>query len=165
MVSTSFAPANLLDGPVPYGGTQISVRDDACGSMHTRPDRQMGDKAQTLKLVREAAAGFVATADLPTSSPDAKVVLVSRDPRMWWNSIAALSGYTAVVVRPLNPKGQLLEMQLSEGWEPLMNDAAATDSHTKKVLIKVFQVWPGIISATGVAVKARSLHISDSERN
>lgn len=62
--------------------------------------REAGDKEETLKLVRKATAGFVATADLPPSDfipemmelyPEAKVVLVRRDPEKWWNSIAALT--------------------------------------------------------------------------
>jgi hypothetical protein len=54
-------------------------------------------------MVREATAGFVATADLPPSDfmaemmelyPDAKVILVRRDPEKWWNSVAALTSRT-----------------------------------------------------------------------
>lgn len=65
--------------------------------------RDTGDKETTLKLVREATAGFVGTADLPPSDfmpemvelyPEAKVVLVRRDPVKWWNSIAALTSRT-----------------------------------------------------------------------
>ncbi|XXH02667.1 hypothetical protein Hte_009049 [Hypoxylon texense] len=234
-VSMSLALAKLLDGPVLHGGTQILVRDDEYCSLWIKAykARNAGDKAQTLKLVREATAGFVATADLPPADfmsemmelyPDAKVVLVRRDPQKWWDSIAALSGWTApwwfgVVmapipgwrylpsfvteysrstlklagltentdsaaqliklggphileahnekVRSLVPKSQLLEMELSEGWEPLCrflgvpvpdeafpraNDAKAADDYAVKVLFKVFQVWLGIFSAAGVTV-------------
>lgn len=77
--------------------------------------REAGDKELTLKLVQKATAGFVATADLPTSDfmpemmqlyPDAKVILVRRDPERWWNSIAALTSRTtpwwlSVAVAPI----------------------------------------------------------------
>lgn len=65
--------------------------------------REAGDKEATLKLVRKATQGFVATADLPPADfipemlelyPDAKVVLVRRDATRWWNSIAALTSRT-----------------------------------------------------------------------
>lgn len=65
------------------------------------------------------------------------------------------------------PEGQLLEMDLSEGWGPLCkvldvsvpneqfprtNDAAATDSYATKVLLKVLGVCVGIFSATGIVL-------------
>lgn len=65
--------------------------------------REAGDKERTLKLVRKATAGFTVVADLPPIDfmpelmelyPDAKVVLVRRDPEKWWNSISALSSRT-----------------------------------------------------------------------
>lgn len=70
-------------------------------------------------------------------------------------------------VRSVVPKEQLLEMDLSEGWQPLCkfldvpipnepfpraNDAAAADSYATKVLLKVFGVWVGILSTTGIAL-------------
>jgi hypothetical protein len=65
--------------------------------------RNAGHRETTLKLVQKATAGFVGTADLPPSDfmpelmelyPDAKVVLVRRDPVKWWNSVAALTSRT-----------------------------------------------------------------------
>lgn len=65
--------------------------------------RNAGDTETTLKLVRKATAGFVGTADLPPSDfmpemiqlyPEAKVILVKRDPEKWWNSIATLTSRT-----------------------------------------------------------------------
>ncbi|KAI1402636.1 P-loop containing nucleoside triphosphate hydrolase protein [Hypoxylon fuscum] len=105
-VSTSLALAKLVDGPVLHGGTQVLVRDDDYCSLWIKAyeARNAGDKEQTLKLVRQATAGFVATADLPPADfmpemmelyPDAKVVLVRRDPVKWWNSLAAVSSRTA----------------------------------------------------------------------
>lgn len=173
--------------------------------------------------------------------PDAKVVLVRRDPEKWWNSIATLTSRTtpwwlgAVLapipgwrylakfasvysrstlrlaglenkdasptdliekggprklnlthlfylaannsslvdiltahndrVRSLVPKGQLLEMDLSQGWEPLCkflgvpipdepfpraNDAKAADEYATKVLLGVLKVWVGIFSTIGL---------------
>ncbi|KAI0483407.1 hypothetical protein GGR56DRAFT_624241 [Xylariaceae sp. FL0804] len=104
-VSMSMALDRLLDGPVHHGGTQILIRDDDYCRLWIKAyeARNAGNKAETLKLVREATAGFVATADLPPADfmpemmelyPDAKVVLVRRDPQKWWDSVAALTSRT-----------------------------------------------------------------------
>jgi hypothetical protein len=205
-----------------------------------------------LKLVQKATAGFVATADLPPSDfmaemmeiyPDAKVVLVNRDPEKWWNSVAALTSRTTpwwlgIVMAPIPgwrylptfakeysrstlklagltkdtaspvelikhggprkslllcwldsnteqhitidilqrhhdrvrsivPKDQLLEMDLTQGWEPLckflgvpipdepfprVNDAQAADQYATKVLFKVLLVWLSIFSVVGASM-------------
>lgn len=67
-------------------------------------------------------------------------------------------------VRALVPKGQLLEMEVSEGWEPLCrflgvpvpdepfpraNDAVAADRYATGVILKSFGVWSGILAVTG----------------
>jgi hypothetical protein len=58
--------------------------------------KRAGDKARTLKLVRELMSGFVGCADMPPLDflpellelyPDAKVVLTTRDPDKWLESI------------------------------------------------------------------------------
>lgn len=66
-VSMSMALDELLDGPMLHGGTQILIRDDNYCSLWIKAyqARNAGDKETTLKLVREATAGFVGTADLP----------------------------------------------------------------------------------------------------
>ncbi|KAI0172542.1 P-loop containing nucleoside triphosphate hydrolase protein [Hypoxylon sp. FL1284] len=234
-VSMALALEKLLDGPACHGGTQIMQRhDDYCRLwVDAYKARDAGDKERTLKLVREATAGFVATADMPVVSfmeemielyPDAKVVLVTRDPQKWWNSLVALttqampwwvpigvapiSGWRYIpsfmyyfsrsmmelaklkekknvtvelldqggphileihnnLVRELIPKDRLLEMKLSDGWEPLCkflsvpvpnepfpwaNDAKAVDEMAAKVITRVFQVWAGIFSVAGVGV-------------
>ncbi|OTB08924.1 hypothetical protein M426DRAFT_316224 [Hypoxylon sp. CI-4A] len=231
-VSMSLALEKLVDGPVLHGGTQILLRDDDYCSTWIKAyeAREAGNKEETLKLVRKATEGFAATADLPPSDfipemmelyPDAKVVLVGRDPQRWWDSIATLTARTtpwwlaAVVapipgwrfipkfasvysrstlrlagidnkdaspteliekggphiltnhndrVRSIVPKGQLLELELGQGWEPLCkflgvpipnepfpraNDAQAADEYATKILAKVLQVWLGIFSAAG----------------
>ncbi|KAI0909943.1 hypothetical protein F4823DRAFT_401154 [Ustulina deusta] len=63
-VSMSLALQKLLNGPVLHGGTQILVQDDGYFAtwMGAYRARNAGDKEQTLKLVRKATAGFVATA-------------------------------------------------------------------------------------------------------
>lgn len=57
--------------------------------------REAGEKARTLKLLRELVAGFAGVTDLPAIDfvpellelyPDAKVVLVTRDRDRWWDS-------------------------------------------------------------------------------
>lgn len=68
-------------------------------------------------------------------------------------------------VRSLVPKDQLLEMDLSEGWEPLCkflgvpvpkdtpfpraNDGPAADKYATKVFAKVLGVWIAIFSIIG----------------
>lgn len=58
-----------------------------------------GDRERALKYVREGTAGYVGIVDLPGISvlpemmelyPDAKVLLVTRDPEKWWPSIRPL---------------------------------------------------------------------------
>ncbi|KAI1779262.1 hypothetical protein F4818DRAFT_438047 [Hypoxylon cercidicola] len=178
-VSTSLALAKLLDGP----GASRRHTDLGPGRrlwIKAYKARHAGDKEQTLKFVREATAGFVAIADLPPVDfmpemmelyPDAKVVLVRRDPQNAAQFIKLGGPHILEAhndkVRSLVPKEQLLEMELSEGWEPLCqflglpipdepfpraNDAKAADEYAIRVLSKVFQVWLGIFSAAGVAV-------------
>lgn len=69
-------------------------------------------------------------------------------------------------VRSLVPKEQLLEMDLSEGWEPLckflgvpvpegeafprMNDAEAADQFATKIVLKALLIWMGILSGIGI---------------
>ncbi|KAK8050815.1 hypothetical protein PG994_012545 [Apiospora phragmitis] len=190
--------------------------------------REAGNKEETLKLVRKATAGFVATTDMPPSDfmpeimelyPGAKVVHVRRDPQRWWASIKAvttrttpwwfgidlspvpgwrhlatfasvysrstlrLAGLDADTATPsdliqhggphileahykkvaaLVPAGQLLEMDLNDGWGPLcqfldmpvpsepfprVNDGKAADKYATKVLLKALGFWLGIVSA------------------
>ncbi len=58
--------------------------------------KRSGDRARTCKLLRELMAGFVGCTDMPPIDfipelmdvyPDAKVVLVTRDPERWLQSI------------------------------------------------------------------------------
>lgn len=58
------------------------------------------NKPILMKLLRQATAGFVAVTDNPAICfvtelaelyPDAKVVLVERDPDRWWSSIMTLT--------------------------------------------------------------------------
>jgi len=75
----------------------------------------------------------------------------------------ALDNYHAYV-REVVPKEKLLEMRLGEGWEPLCkflgvpvpdqpfpraNDSAALKQTAQAVLIRVAQVWVGILGAAG----------------
>lgn len=67
------------------------------------------NKPVLMKLLREATAGFAAVTDVPTNAfiaelvelyPDAKVVLVTRDPDRWFNSMQTLlkDGYGSMLV-------------------------------------------------------------------
>src|SRR6187399_3794596 len=58
--------------------------------------KRAGDRVRTCKLLSELMAGFVACTDMPPIDfipelmdiyPDAKVVLVTRDPERWLESI------------------------------------------------------------------------------
>ncbi|KAH6611582.1 hypothetical protein Trco_001602 [Trichoderma cornu-damae] len=98
-VSMALALEKLLDGPVMHGGTQLFGREDAyvklwCGIFANRHNRPL-----LMKLLREATAGFVAVTDAPATAflaelvelyPDAKVVLVTRDPDRWFSSMQSL---------------------------------------------------------------------------
>ena len=61
--------------------------------------RRRGDRRLCLKLLRELTRGYVGITDLPGIGflpelrelyPDARVVLVTRDPRRWWRSLGVL---------------------------------------------------------------------------
>ncbi|KAI8625312.1 hypothetical protein F5Y19DRAFT_272689 [Xylariaceae sp. FL1651] len=116
-VSMSLALGKLLNGPVLHGGTQIFARDDEWLTtwLNAYKARRRGEKEETLKLVRKATAGFDAVADAPPNDfipelvelyPDAKVILVKRDPEKWWRSISAVMAMAApwwlsVVMAPI----------------------------------------------------------------
>ncbi|KAJ1333239.1 Sulfotransferase domain-containing protein [Microdochium nivale] len=236
-VSMQMALEILLKGPVLHGGTQLITREDAyCTSwLSAFQARNAGDHKKTLKHVRDATRGFVGTTDQPTIDfipelielyPDAKVVLVRRDPDAWWRSAQSLgkqvtlhwlryamapipgwrrlphiidecaesmyrlsrrerpdgSGLETTAeatagphvlanyyeyVRAATPKGQLLEMELRDGWEPLCeflgvpvpnqpfpraNDTAAMEKTAKSVMVRVTQVWVGIFAMLGGAI-------------
>ncbi|KAK3308719.1 uncharacterized protein B0T15DRAFT_116694 [Chaetomium strumarium] len=97
-VSLSLALETLLDGPVMHGGTQLIGREDAYVKLWHEifEARKAGDKARTLKLLREATAGFVAITDVPGNClipelrelyPEAQVIVVNRDKERWFASI------------------------------------------------------------------------------
>ncbi|RYP73164.1 hypothetical protein DL771_003800 [Monosporascus sp. 5C6A] len=101
-VSMQMALTKLLKGPVIHGGTQILEGSDACCKawVEAYEAKRRGDREKTLKCVRRATAGFVATTDYPTLDfipelmelyPEARVVLVRRDPERWARSIEEIS--------------------------------------------------------------------------
>ncbi|KAH8758917.1 hypothetical protein F5883DRAFT_501599 [Diaporthe sp. PMI_573] len=96
-MSMQLALEELLRGPVMHGATHILFREDSFGKKWTQvyEAREAGEKARTLKLLRELVAGFAGVTDLPAIDfvpellelyPDAKVVLVTRDRTRWWES-------------------------------------------------------------------------------
>ncbi|RYP25033.1 hypothetical protein DL767_008502 [Monosporascus sp. MG133] len=100
-VSMQMALTKLLNGPVIHGGTQILEGSDAyCKTwIQAYEAKWRGDREETLKCVRRATAGFVGTTDLPTIDfipelmelyPEARVVLVGRDPERWARSVEGL---------------------------------------------------------------------------
>lgn len=90
-----------------------------------------------------------------TSLHQLKLTLLSKD---------ALDNYHAYV-RTVVPKEKLLEMRLGDGWEPLCeflgvpvpdqpfpraNDSAALQQTAQSILLRVAQVWVGILGTAGV---------------
>ncbi|ETS85214.1 hypothetical protein PFICI_03239 [Pestalotiopsis fici W106-1] len=97
-VTMQLALEQLLDGPVLHGGTQILSREDAYCKKWVLAYRakRRGDKATLKRLLAELTAGFVAVTDMPPLDfipelmeiyPEAKVVLTTRDPERWLESI------------------------------------------------------------------------------
>ncbi|KAK5989503.1 hypothetical protein PT974_11026 [Cladobotryum mycophilum] len=98
-VSMAMALEKLLNGPVLHGGTQMISREDAYVRLWCDLMANRHDKPVLMKLLREATAGFVAVTDVPPIYflpellelyPDAKVVLVTRDPDRWLRSMEPL---------------------------------------------------------------------------
>lgn len=97
-VTMQLALEKLLHGPVLHGGTQILSREDAFTHkwVQAYEAKHAGDKQRTQKLLRELMAGYVGCADMPPIDfledllemyPEAKVVLTTRDPDAWLESI------------------------------------------------------------------------------
>lgn len=77
--------------------------------------REAGDHQTTLKLLRQLTTGFAGLIDAPIFDflpelcelyPEAKVVLVTRDPAKWWASMGgnfeyALPWYVPVLTAPM----------------------------------------------------------------
>ncbi|ORY67540.1 P-loop containing nucleoside triphosphate hydrolase protein [Pseudomassariella vexata] len=106
-LSVQLALEKLLDGPVMHGGTHILSREDAFPRkwMQAYNARRAGDKELTLKLLRELTAGYVGITDLPGIGfigelqeiyPEAKVLLVTRDPVKWWRSVEPVARNSTV---------------------------------------------------------------------
>ncbi|KAI0801581.1 P-loop containing nucleoside triphosphate hydrolase protein [Xylaria sp. FL0064] len=98
----ALAVEQLLNGPFLHGGTQVLNREDAyCKNwVQVYEAKARGDKPETLRLLREVTAGFVGVADMPPLDfipelmelyPEAKVVLVERDPDRWFESLMVVS--------------------------------------------------------------------------
>ncbi|KAL6806999.1 P-loop containing nucleoside triphosphate hydrolase protein [Trichoderma sp. SZMC 28013] len=108
-VSMALALERLLGEPVMHGGTQLFGREDAYVKLWCDVFANRNNKPVFMKLLREATAGFAAVTDVPTNAfiaelvelyPDAKVVLVTRDPDRWFNSMQTLlrDGYGSMSV-------------------------------------------------------------------
>ncbi|KAI1827575.1 P-loop containing nucleoside triphosphate hydrolase protein [Xylaria intraflava] len=98
----ALAVEKLLGGPFFHGGTQTLNREDAyCKKwVDVYEARKRGDKEVMMKLLREVTAGFVGVGDLPILDfipelmelyPEAKVVLVEREPDRWLESVKVVS--------------------------------------------------------------------------
>ncbi|KAM0264264.1 hypothetical protein ACHAQJ_000753 [Trichoderma viride] len=98
-LSMTLALERLLDGPVMHGGTHMFGREDAYVRLWCEIYANRQNKPLLMKVLRKATAGFVAVTDNPAVSflaelvelyPDAKVVLVTRDPDHWFSSYRKL---------------------------------------------------------------------------
>ncbi|KJZ72076.1 hypothetical protein HIM_08531 [Hirsutella minnesotensis 3608] len=98
-LSLSLALERLLDGPVMHGGTQIIGREDAYVRLMYETIHQRHNTPILMKRLESITAGFLGVTDTPASSfvpellelyPDAKVVLVTRDPKKWLQSFDPL---------------------------------------------------------------------------
>ncbi|KAH8657879.1 P-loop containing nucleoside triphosphate hydrolase protein [Xylariales sp. PMI_506] len=99
-VSLQLALHKLLDAPVMHCGTNFITEGDPWAKLGVEiyRARRTGDKEKTLKLLREFTAGYAAATDNPIGYwtpellelyPEAKVVLMTRDPERWWQSLEA----------------------------------------------------------------------------
>ncbi|POR31922.1 Uncharacterized protein TPAR_07871 [Tolypocladium paradoxum] len=112
-VSMALALETLLGGPVMHGGTHLFGREDAYTRLWCDVFRNRNDKPVLMKLLREATAGFVGITDAPGTMflpellelyPNAKVVLVTRDPDRWLKSMEPImknAGINALVLKTL----------------------------------------------------------------
>lgn len=111
----------LLDGPVYHGGTQITLGppreiQTATRLLNQWPPRDDATRRDNLALLdRLVGRGYAAVADSPGAQlvpellelyPDAKVVITTRDPMRWVDSMAGVSGastmwFLRVVLLPL----------------------------------------------------------------
>ncbi|KJZ71270.1 hypothetical protein HIM_09343 [Hirsutella minnesotensis 3608] len=143
--SMSIALARLLDGPFMHGGSQVLGREDAYVRLLIEVMRSRHHRPALLKLLRQATAGFVGVADCPLAVcflpellelyPDARVVLVTRDPDRWWTSMQLF--YDSLPrVRGYRGLGLLLLPCPRWRWVP-----AATD-HVFTILEERFGVEP-----------------------
>ncbi|KAI0111229.1 P-loop containing nucleoside triphosphate hydrolase protein [Nemania sp. FL0031] len=98
----ALAVEQLFNGPFLHGGTQVLNREDAyCKKwVQVYDARARGDRERMMSLLREVTAGFIGVADLPPLDflpelmelyPEAKVVLVERDPARWFESLMVVS--------------------------------------------------------------------------
>ncbi|KAK3944593.1 P-loop containing nucleoside triphosphate hydrolase protein [Diplogelasinospora grovesii] len=106
-VTMQLALEKLLDGPVMHGGTHILSREDAFTKkwVAAYQAKRAGDGPRTRKLIRELMAGYVGCTDMPPLNflpelmdvyPDARVVLVTRDPERWLDSIRPIARNTSL---------------------------------------------------------------------
>ncbi|KAJ7209583.1 P-loop containing nucleoside triphosphate hydrolase protein [Mycena pura] len=97
-VTMQLALENLLNGPILHGGTQILTREDSyCKNwVLAYRAKHRGDTEELHRLLRVLTAGFVGVTDMPPLDfipelmeiyPEAKVVLTTRDPERWLQSI------------------------------------------------------------------------------
>ncbi|KAL8303332.1 hypothetical protein RB597_005107 [Gaeumannomyces tritici] len=119
-VAMQLALEKLLSGPVLHGGTAILGREDAHCRLWVEAykAKRAGDFGKTCELVRQLTDGFVGVADMPPLDfvpellavyPDARVVLTTRDPDSWLQSIRPVAANSSLWWLPY-------PMVLVPGW-------------------------------------------------
>lgn len=99
--------------------------------------KEAGDKERVLRLLRELTEGFVACTDAPPVHfvpelleiyPDAKVILVTRDPQRWWLCFQWLMAMAATWFIPLlcamSPRLQHYP-SLHKAWRAILDKQVA----------------------------------------
>ncbi|KAH9996999.1 hypothetical protein F4779DRAFT_622991 [Xylariaceae sp. FL0662B] len=96
----ALALEQLLDGPVMHGGSQMVHREDAYMRKMVHLYQCRHDKAIVMKLLKEITTGFAGITDAPgilfvpellELYPNAKVVLQTRNPDEWWESMKSVA--------------------------------------------------------------------------
>ncbi|KAL8370017.1 hypothetical protein RB595_000397 [Gaeumannomyces hyphopodioides] len=119
-VAMQLALEKLLSGPVLHGGTAILGREDAHCRLWVEAykAKRAGDFGRTCELVRQLTDGFVGVTDMPPLDfvpellavyPDARVVLTTRDPDSWLESIRPVAANASLWWLPY-------PMVLVPGW-------------------------------------------------
>ncbi|KAH6658707.1 hypothetical protein BKA67DRAFT_635786 [Truncatella angustata] len=149
---------------------------------------QAGDQELAFKLLREVTNGYSGCTDMPHVMmipelvelyPDAKVVLVTRNPGRWSVTDLIFSAlpnvmpellevYNCEVIK-LVPKERLVVIDIKDGWDPLckflgktvpnepfprVNEAEAIAKTGRGLIVKFVLIWLNIIAVPGILLSS-----------